>query len=177
MLIIEGADRVGKTTLCHKLVEALAPAGPWMYRHFGPLPESWYHPWDYFPHMSRHVVQDRFHLSEWVYRRAEGQTNPNLTFEKYRLVDAQLRLLGGVTVVITASQKIITDRGGDQRAVIANRLFSGLPRFTDIDFHYHVNKHDNDYSGLIYDVLKKYSQRQNLTRRLQCNDTCEKSRK
>lgn len=177
MLIIEGADRVGKTTLCHKLIERLAPTGPWMYRHFGPLPESWMHPWDYFPHMSRYVVQDRFHLSEWVYRRAEGQANPDLTSEKYRLIDAQLRLLGSVTVVITASAKIIDERGGDRRAMTANRIFSSLPRFIDIDFHYHVNEYNNDYSGLIDDVLKKYSQRQNLTRRLPCNGTCEKSRK
>lgn len=161
MLIVEGADRVGKTTLCRKLVDRLNQHGPWMYRHFGPLPKSWVHPWDYFPCMGQHVVQDRFHLSEWVYRQAEDQTNPDLTFEKYRLVDAKLRLLGSVTVVLTANRKIIIDRGGNERAVMADGLFRTLSMAIDVDICHNVNLIQlSDDDWFVDKILKIYLERQ-----------------
>lgn len=163
MLIVEGSDRVGKTTLCQKLVKYLGNSGPWMYRHFGPLPPGWTHPWDYFPAMSRHVVQDRFHLSEWAYRTAEGDTKLTFSSEMYRLVDARLRLLGSVTVVITADAKIIRQRSGNSTAITANILFMNVPKYYDVDFCYHGEKVSDD-DAFIEKVLKLYRERQELTK-------------
>ena len=96
MLIIEGPDLVGKTTLAGKFLEALPRH---MYRHFGLLPPHFDYFHDYDIHSGHYFVQDRFHMSELVYGTVcRGQTpiTPNL----YRFIDAMLTLKGMITVVI-----------------------------------------------------------------------------
>lgn len=99
MLIVEGADGLGKTTLCKELCRRLAEYGPWVYRHFTRLPECWDYPRDYAPHVTRHVVQDRFHMSEVAYRLARGE-KARLTPGGYRWVDGLARLVGAYTIVL-----------------------------------------------------------------------------
>lgn len=106
MLIIDGTDLVGKTTLQQKLVSCLASYGPWISAHFTRLPVGWKHPVSYFPRMSRYIVQDRFHMSELAYAFACGRET-DLTAFGYNQVDAKLRQLGGFTVVITASDEFL----------------------------------------------------------------------
>jgi len=68
MLILEGADQLGKTTLANKLLKELHKRGyPYVYRHFTRLPDCWKYPMSYLAHVSEPVVQDRFHMSEIVY--------------------------------------------------------------------------------------------------------------
>lgn len=101
MLIIEGTDGIGKTTLCRELLHRLYNHGPWVYRHFTKLPESWRYPYDYLAHISRFVVQDRFHLSEVTYREARGEP-ARLTPWDIRWINASLELVGAFTVIFTA---------------------------------------------------------------------------
>lgn len=108
MLIIEGCDGTGKTTLAQKLTKALSDLGH-IYCHFTRLPDNFDRYWGYVERMSSRVVQDRFHLSEIVYSKTRGDKT-QLCSETYRLIDAKLRLLGSFTVLITADSKLIESR-------------------------------------------------------------------
>lgn len=115
MLIVDGPDNVGKTTLCRRLVAELgARHGGWMYRHFGPLPKTWEHPWDYERHVGTHVVMDRFHPSEVVYRAALGE-DLNLSPLGYSIVDSWVRLAGGMVVLLYSSNHDVFKRGYEDR--------------------------------------------------------------
>lgn len=104
MLIVEGVDGIGKTTLCHRLVRELQDYGPWVYRWFTKLPGCWRYPTDYVPHVARFVVQDRFHMSEIVYRAAR-QEEQLMSPLAYRWLDGYLRGVGAFTVVLTTTDE------------------------------------------------------------------------
>ncbi len=113
MLIIEGPDGVGKTTLCHKLrkllIEHPARVLSHVYAHFSRLPSVFDQYWGYVERASANIVQDRFHMSEIVYALACKRASP-LTPEMYRLVDGHLRKLGAFTVLVTADIDLIESR-------------------------------------------------------------------
>lgn len=106
MLIIEGPDCVGKTTLAKQLLEYLPRH---IYTHFTRLPEGFDYYWDYVDRMSRYIIQDRFHLSEVVYSTAIGR-ECRLDELTYGMIDAKLRMLGGMVVLITADADLIEQR-------------------------------------------------------------------
>lgn len=112
MLIIEGPDLVGKTTLCKKLVELLPGH---IYSHLTRLPDEFDRYWGYVERMSPGVVQDRFHMSEICYATMRGDLDKSqLDPETYRLVDAKLRLLGAMTVVVFGSNELMHERLWDK---------------------------------------------------------------
>ena len=68
MLIIEGSDLVGKTTLIKEICEQASERGfPMIPQHFGLLPDNWDFEKDYHDYVSKRTVMDRFVLSEVVY--------------------------------------------------------------------------------------------------------------
>lgn len=105
MLIIEGSDCVGKTRLAKRLEKELGLT----YQHLSRLPDKFDRYHGYIDLMSQYIVRDRFHMSEVVYARMRSEETM-LTPERYRLVDAQLRMLGCVTVVIIADDPLIGER-------------------------------------------------------------------
>lgn len=106
MLIVEGPDCVGKTTLCKAFLKMLPTH---IYSHFTRLPDLFDFYWGYVERMSRCIVQDRFHLSEIVYSRVRGDT-PKVPPEWYRILDGKLRTLGAYTVVINADPELVRSR-------------------------------------------------------------------
>lgn len=106
MIIVEGPDGVGKTTLCKKLLSFLPTH---VYSHFTRLPKEFDYHWGYAARVTPQVVQDRFHMSEIVYSRARGEP-PGLDEFGYKLVDARVRLMGGVIVVVTADPALVRAR-------------------------------------------------------------------
>lgn len=115
MLIIEGPDLVGKTTLCKEVVTELNRLGwPHSYRHFGRMPSCWEE--DpvrlYRLSMSPYTVQDRFHMSEVVYAIVEGPSRkPHLGPSSFEMVDRELRNhWEGYSVVVTADPQLLRDR-------------------------------------------------------------------
>jgi thymidylate kinase len=112
MLILEGSDTVGKSTLAKRCVELLNARGyPHVPRHLSRLPASWaaqpHH--NYVRLCSPYLVQDRFHVSEPIYARARGE-KPMITREQYAVVESYLKLVGGFTVVIAAEPELIERR-------------------------------------------------------------------
>lgn len=108
MLIIEGTDLVGKTSLVNVLVERLQKHGSWIPCHLTKPPDN-FRAADYIPRMSLRVVQDRFHMSEVAYSRACNRESKLTPFE-YSLIDARLRQLGGFTVVILGTDLCLEHR-------------------------------------------------------------------
>ena len=103
MLIVEGTDLVGKTTLCKTLVERLNAQGHGhIYAHFSRLPKNHDFLYGYLERASPRIVQDRFHMSEPVYAYVRNEQTP-LKPERYRLIDGYLRQLSAYTVVITCT--------------------------------------------------------------------------
>ncbi len=111
MLIIEGADLVGKTTLAQNMLKhaPLRDRG-YVYKHFTRLPDGFHRFWGYVDNAVQRCVQDRFHMSEVAYAWARGDKKTYLTPELYRLVEAHLALLGAFTVVVTADSNVIKSR-------------------------------------------------------------------
>lgn len=181
MLIVEGTDLTGKTTLCKKLQKMLNARGEGhIYRHFTRLPDTFQFPVDYLTHAHRLTVQDRFHMSEIAYSYARGQEASPLDPELYRYVDGYLRLLPSLTVVLTAHPMVLRHRfEAEKRAemydldtiVKANQAFlqMGADGFTygrnhyvvDRDVIFHANEDDqwpdDDFAE---HVISKYMSRQ-----------------
>ena len=138
MLIIEGTDGLGKTTLVKKLVAALEPHGPWVGQHFTRLPLTWQHPESYQPFIHQYVVRDRFHMSEPAYSYGRGEKT-NLTDEKYRIIDSWCRLVGAFTVVlVTPDHSFISDLHDDmyddEVIIRANDWFRQLQNSSEYDW-------------------------------------------
>lgn len=111
MLIIEGSDLTGKTTLCKKLASDIRLVNRgYVYKHFSRLPSGFNFVGGYFQNAVERSVQDRFHMSEIVYSKARSEPVSPLDSQDYRLVDAGLRALGSFTVVLVAEPNLLMTR-------------------------------------------------------------------
>ena len=112
MLIIDGPDMAGKTTLAHALLKRLwenpKKYGNYaaVYEHFSALPPSWQYPKSYLPFIKRYSVMDRFHLSELAYGRVT-RADTMLTNQAVRFLEGQLACVGSMTVLITLSDDFL----------------------------------------------------------------------
>lgn len=111
MLVVEGTDLLGKTTLCNKLVKRLNDEyrALFTYQHLGRLPAHWHSVWSYVDKMTRYCVQDRFHDSELAYAQARGD-RPIIDNDAYRLVEAHLALRAGLKVAIVCDDESLLRR-------------------------------------------------------------------
>lgn len=111
MILLEGSDCVGKTTLALELFKRIPKETgrvPMM-RHFTKLPSEFDRYWGYASCVQRDVIMDRFHMSGIAYPIMYGDTH-DLTPFKYSLVDADITRVGGIVVVISPLNHIIEDR-------------------------------------------------------------------
>lgn len=115
MIIIEGPDAVGKTTLAHTLVKRINKLEghtlpPARYAHLGILPSRWRFVDDYLPLLQRTSVQDRLYMSEIAYQVALDRP-VRIDPIDYRFLDVRARGVGCVHVVVTcASDHDLRDR-------------------------------------------------------------------
>jgi len=118
MLIIEGADLVGKTTLAKALTKQLNELGwPHVYQHLSRLPTCWREKTvgNYSRLMNAYAVRDRFHMSEPLYAAARGE-EPMLSPGQYRSVDEEVKSHGGYIIVVTADPELIERRYAEHAA-------------------------------------------------------------
>lgn len=106
MIIVEGTDLVGKTTLCHKLTQHLG----YTYQHLSRLPDTWRYPESYLEMMGPTVIQDRFHDSEYAYVYGRRETKTKLTAEAYSAIQHRLHYYGGIKILVTADEDSIIER-------------------------------------------------------------------
>jgi hypothetical protein len=118
LIICEGPDCSGKTTLASRLVDALRanhPGDQVTYRHCGvptehPVDEYVAPLLDYRPGTGQHVVCDRFHVGETVYPTVTGRaTRQTPAVAAY--VELFLRSRGAVLVYCTATDEHLLDCG------------------------------------------------------------------
>ncbi len=128
MLIVEGTDGVGKTTLCRRLLDRLPTH---VYAHFTRLPAGFDYYWGYADRAGADVVQDRFHLSEVAYAAACGRPC-GLTPDLYALVDARLRALGAFTVVVLADPELVRSRWDESQMYDLGTTLRAGEAFADV---------------------------------------------
>lgn len=115
LIVVEGCDGVGKTTLAEALVERLGRGAE--LRHLGPpvrhpLEECVLDLDDYRPGVGRHVVVDRLHLGELIYGpiyRGESRLG-RIDGPGHRWVDAWLRSVGALVVHVDAELETVLAR-------------------------------------------------------------------
>lgn len=117
MIIIEGADLTGKTTLQKLLVAELRRIKlTYASCHLGRMCDEDNQCEQYLDFISTRQVWDRFHMSEVVYR-AEDQRPTLVNPNSYREVDEWLEHEGCMTIIMTASTSELNRRfalRGDQ---------------------------------------------------------------
>lgn len=136
MLIIEGADLVGKTTLQRELLKRLPQHVP---AHFTRLPPGFdfYH--HYLTAANRWAVQDRFHLSELAYARF-NRVGPSPLEAHVDLLHHRLRYeFGAFTVLLIAETRdVFTTRWREgemftlQQVMEVNDAFQALRPYADM---------------------------------------------
>lgn len=111
MIIVEGSDLVGKTTLCQAL---LAKDSRLTYKHYTKPPANFHRFFGYLPDMKANMLLDRFFMSEPVYRYAEAT---NKVPAENRMEPAWTIALcreainvGSLTIVLTADEELIRQR-------------------------------------------------------------------
>lgn len=106
MLILEGLDRTGKTTLAKKLVEKTG----YTYSHLGVPPDNC----DFFTFYTDLsgvcVIQDRHFISELVYHEIMRNGQPRIPFLNYQLVCRDLNTYAPLMTVILTTPRIVTHR-------------------------------------------------------------------
>lgn len=118
MILIEGPDLTGKTTLAKTIVSRLNELGwPHLYSHLSKPPDCWREdPLRCYRQLLRpHVVQDRMHLSGCAYRYADGGPT-HLSVSEFGQIDRELHNYGGHVLLITADEPIIRMRHANHRA-------------------------------------------------------------
>lgn len=101
MLVIEGADNLGKTTAAKRLVEIAAKqcVYPIRYQHMGRPNDVFDFFKDYRDMLSMYAVQDRFHLGALIWH--ENVITPG----KFKLLESWMAALGSYTVLFISDCK------------------------------------------------------------------------
>lgn len=98
MLILEGADCIGKTTTAKRICKIF----DLQMRHMSRPDSNFNHAYEGM--LGRHV-QDRFHLGEVVYGRMLMGGGPYTSFDKMKLIQSYLRWQGCLTVIMYAEEE------------------------------------------------------------------------
>jgi len=109
MLIIEGSDLVGKTTLIKALCDETIKRGfPMIPQHFGLLPDNWNFFVDYIGYINSRTVMDRFIMSEVVYGetlRCGCRIDPGY----FRALQSILNQSHSMTVIVAAESEFFKE--------------------------------------------------------------------
>lgn len=181
MLIIEGSDLTGKTTLAKTLLKELKG---FKYQHLSRLPDEFDRYWDYCRLVNPGIVQDRFHMSEPVYARVRGDET-TLGPEQYRLIDAMLRCYGAFTVVLICEDDALLEsrwREGEMYDVSsvkrANNFYTRIvygdfSPYMQVDFDYVIcetKARPFPTEQDVHNILKCYAMRQVLLEQISISD-------
>lgn len=152
MLIIEGADLVGKTTMVQAVTERLHEAGlPHVPLHMTRPSPSFDYYRNYLDLVSRHTVWDRFHLSGLVYRSLDDYPYTGSP-EAFSLVEAKIRQVGGMSVILYTDAQTILDRfktHAKREMYDVERILSVNDAFIEMGYHTAITVRGKEYQ---YDV-------------------------
>lgn len=162
MIIVEGSDHVGKTTLCNKLIEEM----PGAYYHMSkPGPEFDYFG-DYLKKLKKGCVYDRFHYGAYVYGAMLG-LHPTYGYNADVLcrVSRFIRFNNGLIIVLYDScagpyeQRLYSsDRNemfNPSNILAANQIFSQIHLVDEPDIMFDV-KGGSEWPDFASDVVKEW---------------------
>ena len=174
MLVIEGSDCLGKTTLAKKIVEKVMNRGyPAIYSHMGRPNESIF---DFFLSYKKMInpyfVMDRFHLGGLAYHHNK------ISQQKLQIINAWIRSVGGLIVILYASaedkyrKRLENDKRGNllsiEKLCAGNTFFKKYALNNDSDYNFNIIpcgypnniNYVNDYD--IDEIVNKWVQRRQL---------------
>lgn len=172
MLIIEGADNLGKTTACKRLVELAASDGvaheyPIRYQHMSRPNHHFDFFNDYQDMISRYAVQDRFHIGALAWH------DKVLPLARLRIVEGWLAAQGSLVCVLVASdEKWYREHlksQPKQEMFSIDRILEGNKRFLQNDarqdYTYDVSIHGFLTDKMLWQILREwFSRLENLGR-------------
>lgn len=160
MIIFEGSDLVGKTTLAQRVIADSLDYVALNYIHYSRLPDSHDRFADYLVDMRANNVLDRFYMSEPVYAAVRGDTTKQLPWHSIAL-DREALAQGALIVVVTAEPDVIKSRywlDPDRemysldKIIEANRHFFAIAQcheWMGYNFHVDMHLHISDANQLI----------------------------
>jgi len=171
MLIIEGSDCLGKTTLANSILKRIQELGEVAtIRHLGRPDATFDFYTDYFPMIEPSVIQDRFHLGALAYH------DNVMTANQLRIIEGWIYSHGGFIILMYAGNfqkykiRIKNDPRGNLLKVPileeANKRFYELVHYNKkviIDFSWDLydSKGEEQYMNqyLINELTEKWLQR------------------
>ncbi len=175
MLVIEGADCMGKTTLAKQLWShpALQALGMEI-QHLSRLPVGHDRSWHYVDRMNINGIFDRFYLSERPYAFARADDVIHFTEAHLNWVHAHAQTFGVFTVLLTGSNATIAGRWDkdemyDRETVYrANAEFVRLTDFADMHLY---QAHSLDYisPAAVEEIVGRYLARRSFVDQLRKN--------
>jgi len=144
MLIIEGSDALGKTTLAKKIVDKMMEKGySTIYSHMGrPNEQIFDFFWNYKKMINPCFVMDRFHLGGLAYHYNK------ITPQQLQIINAWIRSVGGLIVVLYGADeewyehRIREDKRGNLLPIVklldGNLIFKKYAKNNDCDFSFNI---------------------------------------
>jgi thymidylate kinase len=173
MLIIEGTDKLGKTTLCKtlqkKIMDTCGEDVP--YTHYGVRPRNFDFYNDYSKRIQPWTIADRFHYSEYAYEKAQGK-EPRYSQEVLEMLCGEVLSVGGFVVLLISSTdflmkclKSVPDEIFENSILYrVNTLYKCLAetRLTDCKFVVEITEKHRaaDDKDLVQNIASEYIKRQ-----------------
>lgn len=169
MLVIEGADRLGKTTLAKSLSDRIkAISGRDVpVAHMGRRPANFHYLWGYWNRVQRWMIYDRFHLGALVYER-----EPKLTHPRLSVIRGRIRSHGGFTVILYRQpgsyldliQRIPDDKFPEEKLVAVNKEYLKMSMThnlaSDVEFTWGYDEYPDEH--FINVVAERYCEYQKM---------------
>jgi hypothetical protein len=164
MILVEGVDGSGKTTLVKKLSEYVSG---FITSHEGPPPkDSFKHYLKQVQEDNRRVLKDRFHIGECIYPIIKQGGRKPLNEAQVTMLELALLSTGSLLVFCTASddfiKKSFKEKGEDfitfDQALNVRRMYFGLVNQSRLPFAMYMPETDNTES-FINNLLSWYDTR------------------
>ena len=136
IIILEGCDRTGKTTLAEELkrltggtvIHASKPTSPPLEEYLSPLI-------DYRPGSGETIILDRWHWGEWVWPKIFKRES-EMTWKLLKSIDKQLAAIGAMTVYCARHdyREWVKDLRANNEPISADQLFDALDLYEKIDW-------------------------------------------
>lgn len=130
MILIEGPDRCGKSTVAKEVMKLLPR---WSYRHHTkpPVDPVAYFSW-FLADARPRVVVDRLHWSDYAYGKTYDEVGMKLTPHEWRMVELALATQGTTVLLLTDAAENIVKRWGKDEMYPVGPLNLLLERYEEL---------------------------------------------
>ncbi|RJR13370.1 hypothetical protein C4588_01010 [Candidatus Parcubacteria bacterium] len=175
MLVIEGADKLGKTTLAHSICKRLREMNfvP-RYAHMSRPPDDFDFLRDYLGMVDLFTIQDRFYFGEWAY----GTNRVGIGTQRFQALQWYTLVHGGLVILALADDDFLihmwnTDQREEMfscnKVLEANKRFKmlrdlGYVHIDYIIYHEKGKKFPGISTRHLNQIVEDYIERQRLAK-------------